>query len=504
MSRTILFFDDMPLERRANLQRHIGRPHPVAGGVFEDPHLDVNFAYPSVHWDERDGCWRMYHMGVSWDGKAWESRPVNISATAVSDDGVDWRIDDLTKRVKLAHRRFPHQLVDVEDFVHADRVWGGVPMGMVYRNDRATDERLRFVACGAVPFRPSPDGPAPINRSVLLTSPDGLHWETHLDTHWHPTGSEGHAMPYWNPHRGCYAIPTRPGWGMRRVALIETADWHTFTEPTMIVEPDALDTPHAQVYGMPVYPYDDYFIGLLWIYHTNPAVDAGGKSKGGTIDCQLAYSTNGVYFKRALRDAFIGLRQPGEYGSTINIPSGLVVRDDGIMIYSCTARQEHAVAPPRDVRNSAILTYRLRRDGFCYLQPDGGYGRATTRRMVWMGNHLSVNAAVPDGELRVQITDDRGQPIAGYTFDECQPLHGDELAWAPRWTSGHMMTELADRPIRIDLQLFNGRLYAIRGDFDWPAPAVFGPPEKNKPLQFTLKPYDGMEAPGGNLQPPTR
>ena len=39
--------------------------------------------------------------------------------------------------------------------------------------------------------------------------------------------------------------------------------------------------------------------------------------------------------------------------------------------------------------------------------------------------------------------------------------------------------------------------------FDWPAPAVFGPTEKNKPLQFTLKPYDGMEAPGGELQRPT-
>ena len=64
------------------------------------------------------------------------------------------------------------------------------------------------------------------------------------------------------------------------------------------------------------------------------------------------------------------------------------------------------------------------------------------------------------------------------------------------------MSGLIDRPVRIDVQLLNGRLYAIRGDFDWPAPAVFGPAVANEPLRFSLATYDGMEAPEGELQRP--
>jgi hypothetical protein len=65
----------------------------------------------------------------------------------------------------------------------------------------------------------------------------------------------------------------------------------------------------------------------------------------------------------------------------------------------------------------------------------------------------------------VQVTDKDGQALPGYAFDECNPFSGDDLFWIPRWKDGKNLSALAGKAIRLEIEMLNGRIYAIRGDF---------------------------------------
>jgi len=81
-----------------------------------------------------------------------------------------------------------------------------------------------------------------------------------------------------------HVLTARPALNDRRIAIYETRDWRTFSPPELALQADALDTPHAEIYGMPVIPYEHMFVGLLWVYHTDPTVNAENKFRMGKVD----------------------------------------------------------------------------------------------------------------------------------------------------------------------------------------------------------------------------
>ena len=50
-------------------------------------------------------------------------------------------------------------------------------------------------------------------------------------------------------------------------------------------------------------------------------------------------------------------------------------------------------------------------------------------------------------------------------FEDCEPFRGDALGWSPRWTGGRGLNEFTGQAIRLEVQLNNARIYAIRGLF---------------------------------------
>jgi hypothetical protein len=184
---------------------------------------------------------------------------------------------------------------------------------------------------------------------------------------------------------------------------------------------------------------------------------------GGHVDCQLAYSLNGWHFQRGLRTPFIGNGAPGEPTAGCVYPSCLIKKTDGsLWIYASAGTHEHAIIPPG---SGSILTYRLRRDGFVYLESANGTGTVGTVALLWKGGQLEVNAQSPNGRVRVRVTDPKGEPLAGYDFGDCEPLTGDETAWQPKWKNGKTMGMLGTRTLRLEIELTSARLYALRGRF---------------------------------------
>jgi hypothetical protein len=259
----------------------------------------------------------------------------------------------------------------------------------------------------------------------------------------------------------------RPAHNDRRIALSETRDWQTFRPLELALQADALDTPCAEIYGLPVIPYEGIFVGLLWLYHPSAVVDGPNQYFLGKIDCQLAYSRNGWHFERSLREPFLANGDPGTHGAGCLYPMSVVAVGDELRIYSSATKAEHG-----EVRRNpsspwgAILLHTLRRDGFVYLASDGGPGDLLTRTLLWHGGEPRLNVAAPHGEVRVQVEDINGALIAGYSYDDCLQLRGDAIDWAPQWREGRSMAALSDRVVRLAVRLTNGRLYAIRGNFD--------------------------------------
>ena len=122
------------------------------------------------------------------------------------------------------------------------------------------------------------------------------------------------------------------------------------------------------------------------------------------------------------------------------------------------------VGPGVGKDKGAILMHKLRLDGFFYLQSNAGPGMLGTRPLYWRGGEARLN--VQSGhEIRMQVTDTEGKALEGYHLADCEPLKGDDLYWTPRWKNGRGLNEFAKKALRLEIQLNNARIYAIRGDF---------------------------------------
>ena len=456
---TVLFFDDWYLARRERIQRRVGWPRLVA--QFSDPYLDVSFAYPSVFRDQESGVWRCLYQGFLYerflhrDDVVTTGNTLNyrsIPAMIESDDGLEWRVPDLTDTAPLSDRRTPHQVLPLTRF----REWGPV-----FYDGRAEDpsQRLKaFVSFGKDQNRPI---------APLWVSPDGIHWRHDEGASWHPVGIDPSVSAFWNHRRETYVLTARPSWGDRRMAVYETPDWKSFSRPELALQADALDTPMAEIYGMPVFPYEGMFIGFVWLFHPDQAlVSRAFKGYLGYNDCQLAYSMNGWHFQRGLRDTFIANGEPGEPGSGVVYPGSLVRNGDVLRICSAGGHYEHGqgLGTP-EAPQSALLFHELRPDGFVYLANEGGWGSISTRTLFCDGPELTLNVQAPHGEVQVEVTDDLGEPLPGFGYEDCVPFTGDDLAWTPSWKDGRRFGGVGNRYFRIGVRILNGRLYALRGDF---------------------------------------
>ena len=449
---TLLFFDDYYLNRWENLSRHVGRPELVPEATFRDADHWVSSGYPTVFRHE-SGTWRCFYQG-----KALELPQHRYPLVAESDDGMRWKTPDLAKLVSLPDRRYPHQLFPIDEF----REWD------CYVDERAEDpnERVKGLVTNYG------------DKTLLWTSPDGLVWKKMEGVEWRPGGTpDPPSTAFWNEVRGSYVISARPTpkTHPRRVAFSETKDWRHFSDHELILATDALDTPLAEIYGMVVFPYEGKFVGLVWIYHTEPT--SMFKYWEGTTDCQLAYSYNGWHFQRSLRDPFMPNTTHGELGSGLVRPHCMLVDDaPQIRIYSSSSSLEHGYhiddhigrkrieGPAEGKDHGALLMHKLRLDGFFYLQSNAGPGMLGTRALFWRGGEARLN--VQSGhEVRVQVTDTEGKVLEGYGFADCEPFKGDNLFWTPRWKNGRGLNELSKTAVRLEIELNNARIYAIRGDF---------------------------------------
>ncbi len=442
--QTLLFFDDTWLTAREGLSRHLGKPRLIPQSVFSDPEGIIGMGLVSVHRDEASGRYLMYYPVFFHCGEEGYVRHNKVQQSA---DGITWEDMDTRPFVDIPGRRSVSQMLDQK---LANEV------AAVYQDPEAGPD-ARYKA-----FALRYDHATQKLTNELWCAPDGLAWRKMDGVIWHKVGAEPGAHVLYNPVRKCHTLIVRPDWGERRVAVSETTDFAQYSAPLLTMQADALDDPLTEIYGMPTFWYEGYFVAFPWLFHVSYD-EPHFKFWRGKMHAQLAYSLNGVAFQRSLREPLFDNGEPGDIGYGCILPNSMITMPDGsLRVYAFNRTIEHG--PWRRQNVSTIAAYALRRDGFVYLESCHGPATLRTRAMYYEGGPIEINAAATFGITCALYAPQGAAPIEGFSHEDCAPFVGDDTAWTPSWKD-RSVELLAGKVFYLELRIETGRVYAIRGNF---------------------------------------
>lgn len=439
----ILFFDDQDLEGRKNFNRNYENPAYLTESFYQDPsNMGLGAGLPSVVFsDELNEYVLIYNLLAPTTDPALSL----YLCAAHSKDLIHWEPLDTTKYMDIPNRALFNQIFEKTN-----------GEAIVYEDRRAKkEERYKMLFCGYT------NGLRISNE--IYVSPDLFSW-TKIDSTWHPFGAEPGISCTYSEKIKKYVITCRPHWGDRRVCYVTTEDFRTFSPLTHCIQMDSIDEATTDAYGMPVFEYDRYYIGLLWKYFRpngvrsitvgNQLINALGR-----MHPELTYSFNGINFMRSLRKPFIdnGTPQDPFYGCLFT--NKMIKKDGKIYFFSSALQCEHGDF--RDLGNGSIVTHVIDEDRFIYLESEG-YGNIITRNLLINGP-LSVNANVY-GEMQCRLLDTDMNVLEGYDFCDFDIFRGNELNHILTW-HGKDTSVLKGKSLLLEVSILGGRLYAIKGDF---------------------------------------
>jgi hypothetical protein len=62
--------------------------------------------------------------------------------------------------------------------------------------------------------------------------------------------------------------------------------------------------------------------------------------------------------------------------------------------------------------------------------------------------------------VRVEIQDEAGHPLLGFTLADCPEIYDDAIEQVVSWKDGRDVSKLAGQPVRLRFQLRDADLYA--------------------------------------------
>ena len=105
----------------------------------------------------------------------------------------------------------------------------------------------------------------------------------------------------------------------------------------------------------------------------------------------------------------------------------------------------------------------LRLDGFSSLHAPHSGGEMVTKPVSFEGGNLVVNYSTSvAGDVRVEIQDEYGKPLPGFTLAEAEQLIGDEIARVVTWRGQSNVGELAGTPVRLRFVMRDADVYSMQ------------------------------------------
>ena len=292
-------------------------------------------------------------------------------------------------------------------------------------------------------------------------SPDGIHW-THLE--------EPLMEPPWlldtqnilqfDAAIGKYVIYLRSIHERRRAVSRYEAD--DFRGPwgnhhmVLTAEPD--DPPDWDIYA-PCYCPHPHGKHLMFFSPYRRASDL--------VDVYLAISHDGKLWYRPERTPIISTSD--RYGSLYPTPELVELSDDrwGLMTMGCP--HPHNRTNPSQPQEFFWATWK--RDRLVAWEADD-YAEFALSERECAGEQLRLNfkthqpgafvkVEIVDGSLPNRATAAEPPPLAGFSFDDCDPLSGDELDAVVSWKGKTDLSALGGKKIHLRFRMARTRLFAV-------------------------------------------
>jgi len=449
---------------------------------------------------------RMYYTTRDFDALIRGEENALMLLYAESTDGVHFTRPELGlhewKGSRANNILFPN-----DDFPYAMAMMK-VDQIFIDPNAKSPDETYKGFFHYSAPKNP------PAGAKVLRTghypmcSPDGIRWRLMATKPKHAGANDTTYSVMWDERIGRYVqytrvkplVPKQSDWyekhfgreayvNVRMVGRAESDDFVNWGECAIIYQPDDVDRANSppdiarvDFYGGNVSRYRGAahaYISLPGVHsHWKIAATPRGKTMGWPelIDVQLVTSRDGVNWHRAPgRRPFIRLGLEGSFYSGMIFPAADIVRmDDELWIYFGGMRSAHNLrGEMTGGRGRAVL----RLDGFISADADYTGGELVTRPLVFEGDALQLNLATGSGgSARVEIQDEDGAPINGWTLDDACETAGNYIrtlaSWRAKQVAGRGETRqvvgdpdvapLAGRAVRLRLVMRDAKLYSFQ------------------------------------------
>ncbi|MDF2659572.1 MAG: hypothetical protein K0Q94_2363 [Paenibacillus sp.] len=446
------FFDNRTYEYIHGFTRELGQAEKYEGNPVLVPELPHEFKrvhyYGTALYDEREKLYKTWYSSHYYGPAFGESSHEAFSylSYAYSHDGVHFIKPELDVVPGT------NIVLDNDQRTHG-------PSVILDYEEKDPDKRFKLAM-------------APYTKGCsifIYASPDGIHWKPMFEEAVIQVVSDCHIGFYRDPNSGLYRLSFRTRCPDRRVWIAESTDLANWTKPVLAIEPDQLDSCNTQFYGMQMTPYGAYTMGIISMYDTyDYKVDPNFGKMAGTMDIQLAYSRDGFCWHRSMQGKkLIALGAEEEWDSKCIMPSSNVIfRPDRMEFYYAGISVDHSgfgLLPYEDIPLECIGLATLRPDGFTYLRASRDWCELMTRTFAVERGELYINAAAANGyvRVRVEVCDTYGQAIEGFSFDDCVPFNGDNIAAKVEWIGNPDLNKIERQVIRIKIRALQAELYSF-------------------------------------------
>ena len=449
--RRELFVDRYLIDTLINATLVLHRPHREGTALDFDRPWEGEFSgYVAVLNDS--GLYRMYYRGLPQ-----VSTPEGSAAVvcyAESRDGIQWIKPSLGLFEIQGTRQNNVVLADARpycsNFTPFLDTKPGIPAGERFKALAGNDSTglIAFASADGMRWRR-------LRQEPLLT--DGMF--------------DSQNVAFWSAHEQRYVcyFRTWTGEGYTGFRTISRATSEDFLHWSETVPMSFGETPWEHLYTNATIPYErapHIYLSFPKRFFPDKAalppeeaerLVENPRYRVASSDAVFMSSRGGNRYDRTFLEAFI---RPGpslrDWVARDNTPAlGIVLASDReLYLY----RMSHYAQP-----TSHVTRYALRVDGFVSVSAPLAGGELRTRTLTFSGRELEINFATSAaGGIAVEIQDERGIPLPGFTLRECPETIGDRIQQVVRWEGGSDLTALAGRPVRLRVVLRDADLYSFR------------------------------------------
>ncbi|MCK5280504.1 MAG: hypothetical protein KAK04_18250 [Cyclobacteriaceae bacterium] len=477
-SRLELFVDDYLIDHlggKAEIRLH----HPVAKEiaiVHDEPWEGSGSGYHSIFKDGNK--YRMYYKAWQHETSKSPTHPI-VCGYAESEDGINW--------VKPELGLYEFQGSKANNIVFISGMMGGVDADgghpAVFKDDNpnvATDALYKAI------LRAN----KPIIGLFAFKSSDGIHWTPMSQEPIITDGAfDSQNLAFWDIELGEYRAYWRyfdggtedsPYEGNRGIRTAKSKDFINWYDQADLLY---VDSPAEQLYTNQIKPY--YRAPHLLIGFPTRYIDRGWSESMKTLperhhrewrsskserygtaltEGLLMASRDGVTFKR-WNEAFLrpGIERVGTwiYGqqyiawSVVETKSALDGAPNELSLY---AVENYWTGTSSDLRR-----YTIRIDGFVSINAPMIGGELITKPLTFTGSKLFLNfSSSAAGGIQVEVQDENGKPLPGFTLEACPPLFGDSIERIVTWKDGRDLSSLEGKTIRLRFVLKDADLFSFQ------------------------------------------